>query len=83
MSTLNDEIIRATGGPTLNEGLASWFSATSTESIKDAEYRWLLAQATTSSGSISDLWDQFLRALPYSYTGTLNDMKYLYWSAQP
>lgn len=29
MGTLNDEILRATGGPTVNDGLRSWFSASS------------------------------------------------------
>lgn len=27
MGTLNDEILRATGGPTVNDGLRAWFLA--------------------------------------------------------
>jgi hypothetical protein len=83
MGTINDEILRATGGPTLNEGLASWFTQTTAETLSDAEHRWLLAQAATTNASINDMWEQFLLAAPNSYSGSLNDMKYLYWSAQP
>jgi len=41
MSALNDEIKRATGGATVNEGLSSWFSRTNAENLGDAERRWL------------------------------------------
>lgn len=79
--TLGDNIKRATGGTTINDGLSSWFSRTASESLNDAERRWLLSQAATTAGANNDLWYQFLRdAL---YTGSLNDMKLAYWKAQP
>lgn len=80
MTTLNDEIVRATGGPTVNDGLATHFSKTATESIQDAEARFLFAQAAvTVKGNLTDMWYQFLRA---SFTGSVGDMKLQYWTAQ-
>lgn len=81
MGTLNDEIRRATGGGAVNDGLRSWFSAVSTESLEDAERRWLLAFPATSTGTNEDLWMQYLGSL--AYTGALNDRLLQYWTAQP
>lgn len=39
---LNDEILRATGGPTINDGLRSWFGALPGGNLNDAERLWLL-----------------------------------------
>ncbi len=80
---INDEILRATGGPTINDGLASWYGMTASETLNDAEMRWLLSQAGTTTGTINDLWFEFLSNAPNSFTGALNDMKLLYWSSQP
>ena len=77
---INDEVLRATGGPSLNDGLATWFGRTATETIGDAERRWLLAQAGAAGGTLGDLWYAVLRAA--GHTGSLNDMKLSYWSAQ-
>lgn len=77
---VNDEILRATGGPTINDGLSTWFARTSTESLNDAEYRWLLAKPTVAA-TINDMWFEFLRTS--LFTGSLNDMKLAYWTAQP
>lgn len=83
MASLNDEIVRATGLP-YNEGLSSWFSRTARESLADAENRWLLTQTgVTDPTSTNDLWRIFLEGVPNNYTGSLNDMKLLYWKAQP
>ena len=79
--TLNDEILRATGGPTINDGLRSWFSATADETLGDAERRWLLAFPATTTGATNDLWMQYLGSL--GHTGTLNDRLLAYWAAQP
>ena len=43
MAALHDEIKRATGGATVNEGLSSWFTRTASETLQDAERRWLKA----------------------------------------
>lgn len=86
MSTLHDEIKRATGGLTVNEGLSDWFSRTATESLKDAEARWLFAQVTVLTyGHINDMWREFLLPVYGLLAGSedLNDMKFAYWSAQP
>lgn len=78
MATLNDEILRATTGPTVNEGLSSHFSRTASESLQDAERRWLAAVPQSATpASIADMWDEFL---PLS--GSLNDRKLTYWLGQ-
>ena len=82
MGTLNDEIRRATGGTTINDGLRTWFSATADESLNDAELRWLKSQpASATATTIGDGWNLYLKSLGYS--GTLNDMQLQYWTAQP
>ena len=80
MATLNDEILRATGGPSVNDGLRSWFSALASETLQDAERRWLGEEGAPPAGkTISDQWIVLLNATP----GTLNDKQLAYWSAQP
>lgn len=78
MAALQDEILRATTGPTVNEGLSSHFGRTTSESLQDAERRWLneVPQSSTFA-SIADMWDEFL---PLS--GSLNDRKLTYWLGQ-
>lgn len=79
MGTLNDEILRATGGPTVQDGLRAYFSATAQETVQDAELRFLQAQVgVTTATTIADAWAQFLSATP----GTLNDKQLAYWTAQ-
>jgi len=46
VSQLNDAILAATGGPTVNDGLSSHYGRTPTESLQDAERRWLIAQSS-------------------------------------
>lgn len=81
LGSLQDEILRATGGPALATGLASWFGRTSNESLQDAERRFLLAFPATSTGTNADLWFQYLRSL--GHTGGIPNMKLQYWSGQP
>lgn len=77
MTTLNDEILRATGATTVNDGLATHYGKTATESLQDAEARWLFSQpAVTVKTTINDMWVQFQGA------GQINDLKLAYWSAQ-
>ncbi len=71
--SLQDEILRATGGPTVNDGLASWFSKTKDESLQDAEYRWLGEQGAKLN-TIQDRWHEFLGG-----SGHLNDLLLAYW----
>lgn len=80
MGSLNDLILQATGGPTINDGLSAWFNKTSNESLQDAERRFLLA-ATGAEGTSNDLWLAYLRSL--GLTGALNDMLRQYWGGAP
>lgn len=73
MSQLNDEIVRVTGGPTVNDGLASWFGKTAGESLQDAEFRWL-GEQLASGNTISDRWVDFMGVFG------INDARYDYWS---
>ena len=75
MTTINDAILAATGGPTVNGGLATYYGKTVDESLDDAEYRWLIEQGATAA-QINDMWiDAF-------GPGQINDVKLAYWSAQ-
>jgi hypothetical protein len=58
--SLNDVMIFKTGFANIGDGLRDYFSATSTESLNDAERRWLLAQPGVTGGSINDMWRQLL-----------------------
>ena len=75
MPTLNDEILRVTGGPTVNDGLMSFYGGTG--SLNDRERQWLQSQGATL-GPVNDMWMEFLSAYP----GTLNDRKLAYWISQ-
>ncbi|MCP4125903.1 MAG: hypothetical protein GY753_02430 [Gammaproteobacteria bacterium] len=71
-----DNTLSATGGPTINDGLADWLSKAGNENINDATRRWLIAQGATPA-PLSDMWLEFLRGL--GYTGTVSDMKASFW----
>ena len=75
MGTLNDEILRVTGGPTVNDGLMSFYGGVWT--LDDRERAWLLANGGVS-GTNNDLWMQALRG--GGYAGTLNDMLLAFWT---
>ncbi len=82
--SIQDEIFRVEGLQ-VNEGMAAHFGRTATESLQDAEIRWLLAKAENSGTTdevIADLWFTFLSVAGFG-PGTLNDMKLAYWKAQP
>lgn len=77
MPSLNDLILTATGGPTVNDGLANvWFNKQADETLNDAEHRWLSGLVPVPS-TINDMWMQYLRGA--GYEGSLNDMLYQYW----
>lgn len=80
MTHINDAILAATGGSTVNEGLASWFVKTPDLSLQDAEKRWLFSKPIVLvEASIQDMWKVYLESLGYS--GSLNDMKLSYWES--
>lgn len=79
--TLNDEILRVTGGPTVNDGLLAYYHAAgaTAETLNDATRQWLLivtAPPDPEAYTDNDLW-----ALIPGLTGTINDRMLQYWSA--
>jgi hypothetical protein len=79
--TISDLILAATGGPTINGGLAGWYSQTASETLMGAENRWLSEQAGVTAVTNLDMWFQFLTLNGYG-PGTVGDMKLKYWAAQ-
>ncbi len=82
--TLDDAILAATGGPTVNDGLRAWFidqGAPDLGSLDDIERAFLRIQMPVfPEHSTSDLWFEYTGTL--GYTGDLNDRKLQYWVAQ-
>ena len=81
MSALADEILRATGGPTVNDGLFAWYGAQGGvgSALADRE-RSLLLSKGAFTGTNSDLLYQWLRSL--GHTGSLDDMRLQFWTAE-
>lgn len=79
MSQLNDCILSATGGPTVNEGLLAWYQAggATSNALNDAAYEFLVAQGVTP-GHINDMWRAYLLTLGIP-DGSLSDMLNVYW----
>ena len=78
MTTLNDAILAATGGPTINDGLATHFGKTASESLQDAEYRFLV-EGGAASGQLNDMWLTVLNE--NGFEGSINDAKLAFWKA--
>ena len=80
MPTLNDAILRATGGPTVNDGLRAYYNTQGIPygALNDMERAFLRVQMPTAEGTTNDLWMQYLTDV-LGYTGTLNDMQLQYW----
>ena len=78
---INDAILKATAGPTLNEGLLAWYRGNGATSydIQDAENEFLTARSAPA-GQIADRWFAYLGTL--TYTGSLDDRRYQYWTAR-
>lgn len=81
MGTLNDEILRATGGPTVNDGLRSYFAANGGvgTTLDELERSWLLLQHPTASpvtATIGDMWLMF----PLPLNGAVNDKQLRFWT---
>jgi len=60
--TLNDEILRATGGPTVTDGLRNYFNANGIPygPLPDMERAFLRVQMPIAEGTTQDLWLQYL-----------------------
>lgn len=84
--TLNDEILRVTGGPTVNDGLLAYYRAVTGVpggTLNDQERGYLIVEniltpASAAGFSNNDLWMRLIDPLPGD--GTLNDRQLLYWS---
>lgn len=83
--TLNDEIQRVTGGPTISDGLRAYYLAhggTGT-TLNDLERSWLIALTGVVSPqnyTTADLW----RLVPPlgADVGTVGDRQLAYWASQ-
>lgn len=75
---INDAILAATGGPTINDGLLAFYQANgaTSNSLNDAEYEYLIANGATA-GQVNDMWFDLLTQA--GFTGALNDMKLQFW----
>lgn len=74
--SLNGAILYVTGGPTVNEGLFSYFGGAGT-TLKDRERAWLEG-LTAVRGSIEDMWHDYLYNVR-GYAGSRNDMELRFW----
>lgn len=72
--SVSDEIFRVTGLG-VQDGKAAHFSKTATESVQDAELRFLKAAGATSD-QINDAWIEAFGP------GQINDVKLAYWEGQ-
>lgn len=81
MGTLNDEILRVTGGPTVSDGLRAFYLARGAvgTTLNDLELSYLKARAGVTATTLSDCWVQYLAAK--GYAGTMNDKLLQWWSA--
>lgn len=82
MGTLNDEILRATGGPTIQDGLQAFYllNGATQGAIEDMERQYLLGAVAVPAlpATNQDLWRQlFADAL---IGGTYNDQQLKFWS---
>lgn len=81
MSQLNDCILSATGGPTVNDGLLAYYklNGATSNTLLDAEREFLLARvgAGVVDGHTNDMWQTYLTFK--GYTGTLTDMLNTFW----
>jgi len=80
MGTLNDAILRTTGGPTVNDGLRHYYNAQGVPygALPDMERAFLRVQMPTEEGTTNDLWMKYLSGT-LGFEGTLNDMLLQYW----
>ena len=79
--SIQDEIFRVEGLQ-VNEGQAAHFGKTATESLQDAERRFLLAAVVAEVGTqIQDLWLQ-LGAEQFPAALSVPDIKLAYWSSK-
>lgn len=81
MGTLNDEILRVTGGPTVPDGLKAFYLSRGAvgTNVNDQEVAYLRTRAGVTYGPRGDMWMQYLSGK--GYVGTVNDMQLQWWTA--
>lgn len=81
MGTLNDEILRVTGGPTVNDGLKAFYLARGAigTNLNDLEVAYLRTRAGVTYGPRDQMWAQYLTGK--GYAGTINDQQLAWWTA--
>lgn len=77
-STTGDAILQATGGPTVNDGLMSWYELNGAfgDTLQDREEQFL-ALMGFYGGGINDRWMSYLGSL--GYEGSLPDRWLQFW----
>ncbi len=82
VAQVNDNILLVTGGPSVTDGLLSYYQANgaTSGSIKDAAYEFLLARGAADT-SVIDMWTAFLTGVAGITPGTVRDMKAQWWAA--
>ena len=83
MTQINDAILLATGGPSIDEGLLSHYQAggATANTVEDAESEFLIAQGATPGG-VSGMWRELLIAGGFDSDGlATDDMRILFWNA--
>ena len=81
MTQINDAILEATGGPSIDDGLLTHYQAggATANTIEDAESEFLIAQGATPS-DVSSMWRQLLIAGGFDTDGIhIDDMRLLFW----
>ena len=83
MGTITDEILRATGGPTVQDGLRAFYLANGATggAIEDLERQYLLDAIVGTPAARStnqDLWRVFFAE--GFFDGTYNDQQLKFWS---
>ena len=86
MGTLNDEILRATGGPTVQDGLTAFYNASGIVlggAIEDLERKYLLFSIVgtpPAKATNQDLWRIFFAE--GAFVGTYNDQQLQFWTSK-
>jgi hypothetical protein len=81
--TIADEVFRVEGLG-VNDGKAAHYNIQPGESLQDAEFRWLDAQAGVATAQLQDMWFQFLSLQGFDLPNAVSvpDMRLLYWKSK-
>jgi len=86
MGTITDEVLRATGGPTVQDGLRAFYigaGVTGGGAIEDLERKYLILSIVgpiPPRATNQDLWRIFFAE--GAFDGTYNDQQLKFWSSK-